>query len=291
MPEICQEPPTPPPHGRQTHGQKSDKQWSRFLQEKGKLDTFRPYLCSYFSLVCGLSGPISRDTGILSLRYPTHIARDFFFLALSFAQSHLCNSPFCNISCNSCATPPPHTKKTAQKSFCDTLATSIARYEKYRCWAFKCFGFGKRGLLEKGSFQKSPFSRDSREFRDSREPPDCGKQEKIRPFSRDSREFRDFRDSRDSCSEKTPFVMTPFSGPVRVPKRFPKKGTNASFWPVCVIARVGCFSALHQRKTKGGENSGEGKTYHKAPLEKNGFGPPPLMVRFPPPLFTPCHFP
>ena len=40
------------------------------------------------------------------------------------------------------------------------------------------FGFGKRGLLEKGSFQKSPFSRDSREFRDSRvsrEPPDCGK--------------------------------------------------------------------------------------------------------------------
>ena len=33
-------------------------------------------------------------------------------------------------------------------------------------------GFGKRGLLEKGSFQNSPSSRDSREFRDSREPPD-----------------------------------------------------------------------------------------------------------------------
>ena len=35
-------------------------------------------------------------------------------------------------------------------------------------------GFGRRGLLEKGSFQKSPLSRDSREFRDSRnsrEPP------------------------------------------------------------------------------------------------------------------------
>ena len=74
-------------------------------------------------------------------------------------------------------------------------------------------GFGKRGLLEKGSFQKSPFSRDSREFRDSRdfrEPPDCGKQRTSRPSSRDSREFRD---SRDSSSEKTPFVMTPFSGP------------------------------------------------------------------------------
>ena len=38
-------------------------------------------------------------------------------------------------------------------------------------------GFGKRGLLEKGSFQKSPFSRDSREFRasrDFRESPDFG---------------------------------------------------------------------------------------------------------------------
>ena len=73
---------------------------------------------------------------------------------------------------------------------------------------FPSFGFGKRGLLEKGSFQKSPFSRDSREFRDSRvsrKPPDCGKQRRIRPFSRDSREFRD---SRDSSSEKTSFVMT-----------------------------------------------------------------------------------
>ena len=48
----------------------------------------------------------------------------------------------------------------------------------------------KRGLLEKGSFQKSPLSRDSREFRDSRdskEPPDCGRQRRIPPFSRDSR--------------------------------------------------------------------------------------------------------
>ena len=30
--------------------------------------------------------------------------------------------------------------------------------------------FGKSGFLEKGSFQKSPFSRDSRDFRESREP-------------------------------------------------------------------------------------------------------------------------
>ena len=32
------------------------------------------------------------------------------------------------------------------------------------------FGFGNGGLLDKGSFQKSPFSRDSRVSRDSREP-------------------------------------------------------------------------------------------------------------------------
>ena len=72
--------------------------------------------------------------------------------------------------------------------------------------------FGKRGLLEKGSLQKSPFFRDSREYRDSRESPNSGKERIIR-LSRDSREFRDFRDSRDASSEKTPFVMTPFSGP------------------------------------------------------------------------------
>ena len=93
-------------------------------------------------------------------------------------------------------------------------------FEKYRDTppnvSRDSFGVGKRGLLEKGSFQKSPFSRDSREFRDSRVSrvlPDCGKERRIRPFSRDSREFRDFRDSRDSSSEKTPFVLTPFSGP------------------------------------------------------------------------------
>ena len=44
-------------------------------------------------------------------------------------------------------------------------------------------GFGERVLLEKGSFEKSPFSRDFREFRDSREPQDSGKQERIQPFS------------------------------------------------------------------------------------------------------------
>ena len=44
---------------------------------------------------------------------------------------------------------------------------------------------------------------------------------------------------------------------------------------------------LAQRKTKGGGNSGEGKTYHKAPPQKR-FWTPPLMIRFPPP---PCSRP
>ena len=31
-------------------------------------------------------------------------------------------------------------KKTSTKEFCDTIATRIARYEKYRCWASKAIG-------------------------------------------------------------------------------------------------------------------------------------------------------
>ena len=97
------------------------------------------------------------------------------------------------------------------------------------------FGVGKRLLLENGSFQKRPFSRDSREFRESRasrHPPQCGKQRRIRPFSRDSREFRDFRDSRDFSNEKTPFVMTLLSGPETSSSshtRCPKKYQNFVF--------------------------------------------------------------
>ena len=68
-------------------------------------------------------------------------------------------------------------------------------------------------LLQKGSFQKSSFSREFGDSRDSREAPDRGKQRRIRPFSRESREVRDFGDSGDSSGEKTPSVMTPFSGP------------------------------------------------------------------------------
>ena len=77
-------------------------------------------------------------------------------------------------------------------------------------------GFGKSFFLEKGSFQKISFSRDSGEYRDcrdSREPPDCGKQRRIRTFSKDSRKSRDFGDARDPSTEKTPFVIALFPLP------------------------------------------------------------------------------
>ena len=52
-------------------------------------------------------------------------------LALSFTQTHLCDTPFCNVSRDNCAIP--HENK--HENVCDTIATSIARYENYRCWA------------------------------------------------------------------------------------------------------------------------------------------------------------
>ena len=88
------------------------------------------------------------------------------------------------------------------------------------CFRFCCFfqvpifSFPSRGPLEKGC-RTGHFLENSR---DSRELPGYGKQRRTRPFSRDSREFkRDTQeivlDSRDSSSERTPFVMTPFAGP------------------------------------------------------------------------------
>ena len=94
-----------------------------------------------------LSGPIARDIAILSLRYP--ISRDTLLGEVSTAPKW-------------CDTPPPpwhlvshrhicaiphlatyraiivrYPTKTSTKEFCDTIAASIARYEKYRCWASK----------------------------------------------------------------------------------------------------------------------------------------------------------
>ena len=48
--------------------------------------------------------------------------------------------------------------------------------------------FWYRGLLEKGSFRKMFISRDSRGCRETRTPPECEKQMRIRRLSRDSLE-------------------------------------------------------------------------------------------------------
>ena len=55
-------------------------------------------------------------------------------LVLRLTQTHLCNTPSCDISRDKCAIP--HKKKSTEE-FCDAIATSIARYEEYRCWAAK----------------------------------------------------------------------------------------------------------------------------------------------------------
>ena len=74
----------------------------------------------------------------------------------------------------------------------------------------------KEGSFGKGVFSESPFSRDSREFgdsRDSREPPDCGNKGDSDHFLEILENLEISRDSRDFSSEKTPFAMTPSSGP------------------------------------------------------------------------------
>ena len=94
--------------------------------------------------VMSLSGPISRDTAILSLRYP--ISRDTFSGRLALPQNGAIPPPpwYLVSHRHICAIPHFATYraiivrypiKTSTKEFCDTIATSIARYEKYRCWA------------------------------------------------------------------------------------------------------------------------------------------------------------
>ena len=96
-----------------------------------------------------------------------------------------------------------------------TFDTNISALKLQGSFLKRSFGSGsEKGSFGKGVFsEKSEFSREFRDSRESREPTGCGKQKRIRPLSRDSRESRDFRDSRDCSSEKTPFIMTPFSGP------------------------------------------------------------------------------
>ena len=101
-----------------------------------------------------LSGPISRNTAILSLRYP--ISRDTFQGRLALPQNgaiplfgvYFSQPHFSAIPHFAPYRAIPHfatyraiivryPTKTSTKKKCDTIATSIARYEKYRCWASK----------------------------------------------------------------------------------------------------------------------------------------------------------
>ena len=93
--------------------------------------------------VCRLSGPISRDTAILSLRY--HISRDTFSGRLALPQNGAIPPSWHLVSHRHIRAIPHFATyraiivrypiKTSTKDFRDTIATSIARYEKYRCWA------------------------------------------------------------------------------------------------------------------------------------------------------------
>ena len=90
-----------------------------------------------------LSGPIPRDTAILSLRYP--ISRDTFSGRVALPQNgaipplwhlvshrHICAIPhFATYR----AIIVRYPTKTSTKEFCDAIAASIARYGKYRYWA------------------------------------------------------------------------------------------------------------------------------------------------------------
>ena len=82
-----------------------------------------------------LCGPISHYIAILSLQYPISSSTKWCEppWVLSFTQAHLCDTPLCNLSRDHCAIPI----KTSTEEFCDAIATSIAWYEEYRCWASK----------------------------------------------------------------------------------------------------------------------------------------------------------
>ena len=107
----------------------------------------------------GLSGPISRDTAVLSLPIP-HIAR---YLLREFSiPPKWCDTPpwYLILHRHICAIPHFATYraiivrypiKTSTKDFCDTIAASIARYEKYRCWASRGGG-AERKIVQNAIF-------------------------------------------------------------------------------------------------------------------------------------------
>ena len=114
-----------------------------------------------------LSGPISRDIAILSLRYP--VLRDTFSGRLALPPNGAIPPPWHLVSHKHiCAIPHFATyraiivrypTKTSTREFCDTIATSIARYEKYRCWASKPTMARLAALFVRRSLQRNRLQR------------------------------------------------------------------------------------------------------------------------------------
>ena len=92
-----------------------------------------------------LSGPTSHDIAILSLRYL--ISRDTCSGRLAAPRSGAVPPPWYLVLHRHIRAIPDfatyraiivrYPTKTSTKTCCDTVATSVARYEKYRCWASK----------------------------------------------------------------------------------------------------------------------------------------------------------
>ena len=113
----------------------------------------------------GLSGRISRNIAILSLRYPYRVILlreacnlpnccDSPPLVPGLTQAHLCDTPFCNMSYDTCA--------ISTKEFCDSIAARKARYETYLCWT------SKFGVHTKWSCNRTLLRRVLRRFSNSK---------------------------------------------------------------------------------------------------------------------------
>ena len=103
-----------------------------------------------------LSGPISHKCCVTIAAIPHNIARylsgrlgapengaippPWYFVS----HRHICaRPPFATYRATIVRSPPSPTI-TSTKQFCDTIATSIARYKKHRCWASKVLSLHRR---------------------------------------------------------------------------------------------------------------------------------------------------
>ena len=105
--------------------------------------------------------------------------------------------------------------------------------------------FWKRGLFRRVHFLEIL---ENLEILEILENPRLWKEWRIRPVSRDSRESRDVRDFRDSSSEKTSFVMTPFSSPEQMVDMGSKSSNSKqSKITIGLIARMASNNKLDQK--------------------------------------------